>query len=72
MGFLERLRASKAASIEQWKTLDSTALLDQIDLNSKEKPVVIFKHSTTCGTSAGAKYRLETGWDDLSDDGDFY
>lgn len=34
---------------------------DLIEL-SKEKSVVIFKHSTRCAVSAVAKYRLESDW----------
>ena len=30
---------------------------------SYKRPVVIFKHSVSCGISAAAKYNLEEGWD---------
>lgn len=49
-----------------WKELTTLGQLDRIDDLSKEKPVLIFKHSTTCPISKGALGRLEKGW--TSDD----
>ncbi len=72
MGFLDRLRASQSAGMSDWKMLDSIKQLDEIDALSKEKTVVIFKHSTTCGISAGAKNRLESDWPKLEGDIAFY
>jgi len=72
MGFLDRLKASQATGIENWKTLDDIAQLDQISKDSKSKTVVLFKHSVTCGISAGAKHRLESQWDLINADIDFY
>lgn len=46
-----------------WQTLNSTEQLDQVIEESKSKPVVIFKHSTSCSISATAKSRLERQWD---------
>ncbi len=46
-----------------WQTLNSAEQLDQVLEESKAKPVVIFKHSTSCSTSATAKSRLERQWD---------
>jgi len=46
--------------------------LENISTDSEDKPVVLFKHSTTCGISAGAKQRLEINWDRLEGDFDFY
>lgn len=43
--------------------------LDRIDDLSKEKPVLIFKHSTTCPISQGALSRLEKGWTAADDAG---
>ncbi|WP_205503530.1 bacillithiol system redox-active protein YtxJ [Rufibacter psychrotolerans] len=48
----------------QWHSLTSTEQIDQIKEESKEQPIVIFKHSTTCSISATAKSRLERQWDD--------
>ena len=45
-----------------WKNLTTIAQLDIIDETSESKPVVIFKHSTRCGISAGAEYRLLADW----------
>ncbi len=42
-----------------WIPLTSEAQLDAIKLQSLEKPIVIFKHSTRCSISTVAKSRLE-------------
>lgn len=47
-----------------WNRLDSIEILDRIIEESKENPVVIFKHSTSCSISAMALNRLERGWND--------
>lgn len=52
-----------------WKTLTSPAELDTVLAESHQRPVVIFKHSTTCSISATAKARLERQWDSASLDG---
>ena len=46
-----------------WKTLDQEEQLEAIIQQSHDKPVILFKHSTSCGISAMAKYGLETRWD---------
>jgi len=46
-----------------WQTLNSAEQLDQVIEESKSKPVVIFKHSTSCSISSTAKSRLERQWD---------
>ena len=46
-----------------WKPLESTATLQQIEQDSYEQPVVIFKHSTSCSISSMALNRLERSWD---------
>ncbi|ALI99225.1 bacillithiol system redox-active protein YtxJ [Rufibacter tibetensis] len=48
----------------QWNPINSIEQIEQIKEESKEQPVVIFKHSTTCSISATAKSRLERQWDD--------
>ena len=58
--------------LEQWKVLDSEEQLDQIIKDSYQKPVVLFKHSISCGISAMAKYQLEEQWDFNPEDFDFY
>ena len=35
-----------------WILLESTAQLDEIKANSKKRPQIIFKHSSTCGISS--------------------
>jgi len=46
-----------------WHPLTSTQQLDEVLQESKNTPVVIFKHSTSCPVSATAKSRLERQWD---------
>lgn len=58
--------------ISSWKTLETeTELLAAIE-RSKEKTVVLFKHSVTCGISARAEYMLKDGWNFSEDDFEFY
>ena len=47
--------------IMNWKDLTEEAQLNAIKEESKERPVVIFKHSTRCSISSMAKSRLERG-----------
>jgi bacillithiol system protein YtxJ len=42
-----------------WITLNTETQLEDIRQKSKERPQVIFKHSTRCSTSALVKNRLE-------------
>lgn len=44
----------------EWKNLNDANQIDQIIHESEHHPVVIFKHSTTCPVSGGAKKRLES------------
>ena len=69
MGFLKRLKDSQRSDIpESWTPISKIADLNQVDQASQEKPVMLFKHSVTCGISSGAKYRLESDWENLSSD----
>lgn len=72
MSFLSRLSASQRHHIESWNVLTDIDELDQIVTDSQELPIVIFKHSVTCGISAGAKYRLESHWDLIHTELKFY
>jgi bacillithiol system protein YtxJ len=45
-----------------WSLLTSEDQIQAIVEESKQKPVVIFKHSTSCSISATAKGRLERQW----------
>ena len=72
MGFLERLKQSQEASIDDWKVINAESHLNEIDDLSRERPIAIFKHSTSCGISAGAKHRLESEWYKIVEDLDLY
>jgi bacillithiol system protein YtxJ len=50
-----------------WEKLTETAQLERILEESKEKPVLIYKHSTRCGISGMALDRLERSWDETGD-----
>lgn len=47
-----------------WIPLTTPEQVEQLIEESKAKPVVIFKHSTSCSISATAKSRLERQWAD--------
>jgi len=47
---------------KQWIPLQRTAQLEEIRQASFDKPVVIFKHSTTCSISQMALGRWERSW----------
>ncbi len=47
-----------------WQALDSKELVDGLIEQSKEQPVLIFKHSTRCSISGAALDRLDRRWDD--------
>ncbi|MGC1243910.1 MAG: bacillithiol system redox-active protein YtxJ [Chryseosolibacter sp.] len=47
----------------EWISLKDTRQLDEIIAESKEKPVLIYKHSTRCNISRSALDRLERKWD---------
>ena len=45
-----------------WIQLDSEEKLEEATTASRTKPVVLFKHSTTCSISNTALNRLERNW----------
>ena len=45
-----------------WNALTDLNQLESLIDQSFEKPVAVFKHSTTCPISAMAKRRIEQGW----------
>lgn len=47
-----------------WQQLTQADQLTDIERESHEQPVLIFKHSTTCSISAAAKSKLERQWAD--------
>ena len=53
-----------------WIQLNSLQQLDEIRQKSKDKPQVIFKHSTRCSVSSMAKNRLERK--EFPSEADFY
>ena len=72
MSFLQRLQRSQSLIIDSWKNLTDHDQLDVIDSTSFDYPVIIFKHSTTCGISASAKFRLERDWSMIERQLEFY
>jgi bacillithiol system protein YtxJ len=51
---------------ETWKTIESLQELQEAEKASFEKPLVLFKHSTSCSISSMAKSRLEGASDGSS------
>ncbi|WP_196892520.1 bacillithiol system redox-active protein YtxJ [Aureivirga marina] len=58
-------------SVSQWIELKDLKTLSEIKEISKEKPVVIFKHSTRCGVSRGVLRQFERLMSDYKET-DFY
>ena len=59
MGLMSFLNGSGSVLNEDWQELKEAVQFEEIDERSKEQPVVIFKHSTSCGISNFAKDRIE-------------
>lgn len=56
---------NKSSKVEiNWERLTEASQLEQIIEESKERPVMIYKHSTRCGISGMALDRLERSWDE--------
>lgn len=55
-----------------WQNLQSTDELGLIAEKSRNRPQLIFKHSTRCGISAAAKRRLESSLEDLGQEMDLH
>lgn len=47
-----------------WKELKEAKQLQDLVLESHERPVLIFKHSTSCSISRAALGRLERSWNE--------
>lgn len=63
MGFINNLlSAQKTDLLADWKALDNVAQLEDLVAASFSQPIVIFKHSIRCGTSAMIKSQLEQNW----------
>ena len=56
----------------EWIDLTCEEQLQQIKEKSKDKPQVIFKHSTRCGVSSMAKNRLDKGSEAEAGNMDFH
>lgn len=55
-----------------WKSLTTTAEVDELIKSSNLKPQLIFKHSTTCGISAHMKMQFEAEWQINNEDVDVH
>jgi len=55
-----------------WRILEKIEQLNEIDQLSKEKAVLIFKHSTRCSTSAMVLDRLERNQGILATSANYY
>ncbi|WP_276481046.1 bacillithiol system redox-active protein YtxJ [Paraflavitalea pollutisoli] len=58
--------------MNEWNTVTNQADFYTLLENSSEKPQIIFKDSLTCGISAYAKERLQTGYDLIKDKASFH
>ncbi len=47
-----------------WNKIDSEEILKQLDKESNDQKILIFKHSTRCSTSSMVLSRLERNWKD--------
>lgn len=52
-----------------WISLKDSLQLEEIVAESKERPVLIYKHSTRCNISRAAFDRLERNWDSSAVEG---
>ena len=51
-----------------WEALESVEELSELETLSKEKPVVIFKHSTRCSVSFMAQSSLKSSFDQVANE----
>ncbi len=61
---LGKLFSSKDKVSLPWKNLEDLSQLEEVDNSSKERPVLLFKHSTRCSISAMALGRFERSYDE--------
>ncbi len=47
-----------------WKRLDSEDIINEVVESSKSSPIIVFKHSTRCPTSAMAFDRINRSWNE--------
>lgn len=78
MGIIDKFFKSQRDIVKEeikglnWDQLDSIGQLDNIIVNSKLRPKVIFKHSTRCGISRMALSQFERGYSSDSQDAGYY
>lgn len=65
MGFFS---SNKTSASVNWTPLTSIEQLNELTELSKEKTVVIFKHSTRCSISIMSKSRMDSNWDGTDED----
>jgi bacillithiol system protein YtxJ len=58
--------------MNHWKSVTEQEDFYTLLENSTAKPQIIFKDSTTCGISAHAKHKLQTGFDVIEGKADFH
>ncbi len=58
--------------MSNWQSLNALDSLDAILEASFQRPQLLFKHSTRCSISSGAKYRLDNGLDTLAAEFDLH
>ena len=46
-----------------WQTINEELQVEEIRKKSFERPVLVFKHSTSCSISAASLSRIERAWD---------
>ncbi len=80
MSFLKKLTSRSTSPSDQeavvetvqWKLTNSEQELDLIDEQSKQKPQILFKHSTRCGVSSMVLRRFERQPQQVISGMDFY
>lgn len=60
--FFSKNKNKAETSGVSWKLIEQSADIESIKALSAEKPIVIFKHSTTCPISSTALDRFERKW----------
>ncbi len=63
---------SEAKVFDKWRVLNSIEQVDALIKQSQEYPVVILKHSTSCGVSRMVMNGLTRDWDLTEDELHFY
>jgi bacillithiol system protein YtxJ len=73
MSLLDKIFGTGGLDIHpQWKILESESILEQALMDSHQKVVALFKHSTRCGVSSTVMNRLIREWPFEKPDFDFY